>query len=205
VGLAVVPDPARLLHAGHHGLVGMAERARVCGGSLRVDLSPLGGTRIAATVPRDAAPRSTGPSMSWRIAVIAAAADGCGALIVILTTSGPPLAPARPPCCHATSSTPSSRSGSPASSPTSRSPNTGALAIDGWEMTFAYTAGQKMTNGWNAIVTQEGDTIRAEAAGGNTRIDPNASLTFGLQGTWSGRNPMPSAFVLNGVRCSTPY
>jgi cellulase/cellobiase CelA1 len=83
--------------------------------------------------------------------------------------------------------------------------NTGALAIDGWEMTFAYTAGQKMTNGWNAIVTQEGDTIRAEAAGGNTRIDPNASLTFGLQGTWSGRNPMPSAFVLNGVRCSTPY
>ena len=73
IGLAVVPEPAQLLHAGHHGLVGMTERARVCGGALHLDVSPLGGTRIAATVPRDAAPHATGLPMRWRVAVIAAA------------------------------------------------------------------------------------------------------------------------------------
>jgi len=238
IGLAVVPEPAQLLRAGHHGLVGMAERARVGGGFLHVGVSSLGGTRIAATVPRDAAPPLTGLPIRWRIGVIAAAAAGCGALIVVLSAAAPktppssaaPLPPASPSASAPAAALPSlspslSRSPRPSPAPALSChvkyakqsqwkpgfvaditiTNTGRTAIDGWRMTFTYTAGQKMTNGWNAIVTQEGPVIVAEAAGGNTRIGPNGSLTFGLQGTWNGRNPAPAAFVLNGVRCSTPY
>jgi Cellulose binding domain/Histidine kinase len=223
VGLAVVPEPAQLLQAGHHGLVGMAERARVCGGSLVVDLSPIGGTRIAASVPRNVAAASTALPMHWRIGATAAVAASCGVLVVALSTTPHP-----PPSVAAALPSPSPFQ-APSTSPTP-SPalacrvkyakqsewtpgfvaditvtNTGREPIDGWLMTFSYTAGQKMANGWNAIVSQNGATITAEAASGNTRIAPGGSMTFGLQGTWNGRNPVPASFVLNGVRCATPY
>lgn len=235
IGLAVVPEPAQLLHAGHHGLVGMAERARVCGGSLSAGLSPSGGTRIAAVVPAKAAPQPMGMPLVWRIGAIAAVAAGCGALVVVLSTAvpkAPPSSAAQIPLPSTVATSPShaavpvpSQKRSPQPSPTLSChvkyakqsewvpgfvaditvTNTGARPIDGWRMTFKYTAGQKMSNGWNAIVTQNGSTVTAEAAGGNTRIAPNASLTWGLQGTWKDRNPVPAEFLLNGVRCSTPY
>lgn len=36
---------------GHHGLVGMRERAQACGGDLEISPSPRGGWRVAATLP----------------------------------------------------------------------------------------------------------------------------------------------------------
>jgi hypothetical protein len=238
IGLPAVPEPAQLLHAGHHGLVGMSERARVCGGALHIGVSQLGGTRIAAAVPWDAAKAPAGLPMRWRIALIAAVAAGCGALMVVLNTTEPKAPPSQAAALPSASGSQtvsasaaaSAAASRPAVAPPSTKPalacrvkyakqsewtpgfvadititNTGTEPIDGWKMTFAYTAGQKLANGWNAIVTQNGETITAEAAGGNTRIAPNASLAFGLQGTWSGHNPVPTAFVLNGVRCATPY
>lgn len=254
IGLAVVPDAAKLLHAGHHGLVGMAERARACGGSLQVDPSPLGGTRIAATVPRNAAPTATGLPARWRAAVIAAAAAGCGALVVVLSAASPktphdaapPLAPTPSTVVSASfSAFPSAGPGAvvSASPPPSAGPaptgptpaasqaaalschvkyakqsewtpgfvaditlsNTGTKPIDGWKLTFTLGAGQKVTNGWNAIFTQNGSTVTAEATSSTPRIAPDTAVMLGFQGTWSGRNPVPKQFTVNGVRCTTPY
>jgi signal transduction histidine kinase len=39
--------------SGHHGLVGMRERARLIGGRVRVTSRPDHGTRISVRVPRD--------------------------------------------------------------------------------------------------------------------------------------------------------
>ena len=77
--------------------------------------------------------------------------------------------------------------------------------IDGWRMAFTFADGQKITNGWNAVFSQEGGQITVEGTSGTSRVAPDASVTFGLQATWKGRNRVPAAFVLNGVRCTTPY
>jgi hypothetical protein len=228
----------------------MAERARVCGGALLVDVSPLGGTRIAATVPRKAAPAATGLPMGWRVAVTAAAAAGCGAVIVMLSAAAPGPTPpsgltptaasstvtlptipepsgSAPPVVQPSAAPPVSSPSPPASpAPAALSchvkyakqsewkegyvahitlTNTGTKPIDGWRMTFALGSGQKVTNAWNAIVTQNGKAITAEGTSSTSRIAPDASVMFGFQGTRSGRNPVPPSFVLNGVRCSTPY
>ena len=171
VGFAVVPEPAQLLHAGHHGLVGMAERARVCGGSLVVNASPLGGTRIAASVPRNVATASTALPMRWRIGVTAAVAASCGALVVALSSTTPHTPPSIAAPLPAQSPTSSPVAGPTPSAVASPTPspslacrvkyakqsewnagfvadititNTGGVPIDGWQMTFAYTAGQKI-------------------------------------------------------------
>jgi signal transduction histidine kinase len=241
VGLVRTTDPARLLQAGHHGLVGMAERARVCGGSLAVDLSPLGGTRIAATVPRNAAPAPTGMPLVWRIGTIAAAAAGCGALIVFLSTIAPttpsisaPISPAASLAASAPPSPPAAAASavpSPSAAPAhSAAPalacrvkyakqtewqvgfvvdmtltNTGTQVIDGWQMTFTFTNAQKITNSWGAAFTQNGGHITADGTSSISRIAPSKSVTFGFQATRNGPNPIPASFLVNGVRCATPY
>jgi signal transduction histidine kinase len=51
-GVGFVPRELAALQAGGHlGIVGMAERARAVGGSLRVSAVPYGGTEIIANVP----------------------------------------------------------------------------------------------------------------------------------------------------------
>jgi signal transduction histidine kinase len=47
-GSAPVKDPA---YESGHGLLGMRERAKACGGTLKVEASPQGGWRIAAQLP----------------------------------------------------------------------------------------------------------------------------------------------------------
>lgn len=80
--------------------------------------------------------------------------------------------------------------------------DTGAEAITGWTLGFAYRAGQRVTSAWAATVTQvSGNTVSASAMSYNAAIAPGASVTFGLVGTWSDANPAPEAFTLNGAAC----
>jgi hypothetical protein len=79
--------------------------------------------------------------------------------------------------------------------------NTGTKAIDGWSLRFEFSSGQKMISYWGAIATQTGAAVVVEDGGVTPKLAPNATLTFGLQGTWQGANPAPTAFTLNGVRC----
>ncbi|GAA4257556.1 sensor histidine kinase [Dactylosporangium darangshiense] len=55
-GFAVPAEPSALRARHHYGILGMRERARAAGGSLRVRSSPGSGTSIEAEIPATAAP-----------------------------------------------------------------------------------------------------------------------------------------------------
>ncbi|WP_030437591.1 cellulose binding domain-containing protein [Actinoplanes subtropicus] len=79
--------------------------------------------------------------------------------------------------------------------------NTGTSAIDGWTVKFSFPGDQKVTNAWNATVTQSGTAVTATNAGYNGTIAPGANATFGFQGTWSASDAAPTAFTVNGTAC----
>ncbi|MFC4147773.1 endo-1,4-beta-xylanase [Micromonospora mangrovi] len=79
--------------------------------------------------------------------------------------------------------------------------NDATTAVDGWTVGFAFTAGQRVTNGWNATVTQAGAQVTARNASWNAAVPAGGTVSFGFQGTHTGANPSPSVFTLNGVTC----
>ncbi|MFE4825938.1 glycoside hydrolase family 9 protein [Streptomyces sp. NPDC056672] len=79
--------------------------------------------------------------------------------------------------------------------------NTSTAAIDGWTLNWTYAGGQRVTNAWNATVSQSGAAVTAKDAGWNKAIAPGGSVSFGFQATFSGSNPPPTAFTLNSGAC----
>jgi hypothetical protein len=79
--------------------------------------------------------------------------------------------------------------------------NTGD-AVNGWTLTWNYSAGQTVTSAWNAVVTQSGSTVTAKNVGYNGSLASGGTTSFGFQGSNSGStNPVPTSFSLNGVSC----
>ncbi|WP_454042459.1 rhamnogalacturonan lyase family protein [Cellulosimicrobium sp. Marseille-Q8652] len=74
--------------------------------------------------------------------------------------------------------------------------------VDGWTLTWSFDAGQTVTQAWNAAATQGGAQVSARNVSHNAGIATGASTSFGFNGTWAGSNPVPTAFVLNGTRCT---
>jgi cellulase/cellobiase CelA1 len=74
--------------------------------------------------------------------------------------------------------------------------------VSGWSLTYAYTAGQRVTQAWSASVTQTGTQVTATNVAWNGTLAPGASASFGLNGTHTGSNPRPAAFALNGAACT---
>ncbi|MFB6394344.1 cellulose binding domain-containing protein [Polymorphospora lycopeni] len=74
--------------------------------------------------------------------------------------------------------------------------------IDGWTLTWSYAAGQQVTQAWNATVDQSGAQVTARNVGYNATIATNGNVAFGFNGSWTGSNPVPSGFVLNGTTCT---
>ncbi|MFZ6029921.1 MAG: cellulose binding domain-containing protein [Chloroflexota bacterium] len=83
--------------------------------------------------------------------------------------------------------------------------NNSASAIQGWTLAYSYADGQQVTSAWNATVTQSGANVTASnpTSHWNGNIPANGgSVSFGVQGTHSGANTNPTAFLLNGVTCN---
>ncbi|MCG8925812.1 cellulase family glycosylhydrolase [Lentzea sp. CC55] len=74
--------------------------------------------------------------------------------------------------------------------------------VDGWRLTWTWPSGQKVTQAWNATVTSSGAEATAVDVGYNAVIEPNAKVSFGFNGSWSGVNTAPTSFALNGVTCT---
>jgi len=75
--------------------------------------------------------------------------------------------------------------------------------INGWRLTWSFTAGQTVTQLWNGSFTQSGAQVTVTDAGYNGSIPSGGTANFGfngLQGTSSG--PDPTDFALNGVACT---
>ncbi|MEW2299524.1 cellulose-binding domain-containing protein [Streptomyces sp. NPDC006655] len=75
-------------------------------------------------------------------------------------------------------------------------------ALAGWRVEWSFRDGQKVTQMWDATVSQSGARVAADAADYNRSVSANGSLSFGFLGTWSGKNSAPYAFTLNGQSCS---
>jgi hypothetical protein len=70
--------------------------------------------------------------------------------------------------------------------------NTGATALAGWRVTWTYANGQTIFNIWNGTLTASGAAIAVTNVGYNGSVAVNGSTGFGLQGNWSGANPVPA-------------
>jgi mannan endo-1,4-beta-mannosidase len=84
--------------------------------------------------------------------------------------------------------------------------NNNSAAIAGWTLTFTHAAGQTVTGGWNATLSQSGNqvTVSNPASYWNGTIAANGgSVTFGLQGTFTGSVVIPSDYAVNGTACNT--
>jgi hypothetical protein len=79
--------------------------------------------------------------------------------------------------------------------------NTGPNPLADWTLTFTWPTGrQQVGSGWNATWTQTGSTVTVT---GNARIEPNATVSVGYVGNYTGPNIPPAAFTLNGTLCHT--
>ncbi|WP_052888464.1 cellulose binding domain-containing protein [Thermogemmatispora carboxidivorans] len=80
--------------------------------------------------------------------------------------------------------------------------NTGTTTINGWTLTFTFPGNQAVTQGWNGVFSQQGSQVTITNASYNGSIAPGSSVYPGFNGTWSGSNPSPTAFYLNGTACT---
>ncbi|MCP2245871.1 cellulose binding domain-containing protein [Lentzea aerocolonigenes] len=79
--------------------------------------------------------------------------------------------------------------------------NGGTQPIADWTLNFTWPTGlQQVSSGWNATWAQSGKTVTVT---GSARIEPNATVSTGFVGAYTGPNIQPSAFTLNGTLCHT--
>ncbi|GFJ83619.1 hypothetical protein Phou_077990 [Phytohabitans houttuyneae] len=75
--------------------------------------------------------------------------------------------------------------------------------VTSWTLTFAFpNASQKVTQGWSATWTQSGAQVSAASMGWNGSLGTGASTSIGFVGAWTGANPAPASFALNGTTCT---
>ncbi len=80
--------------------------------------------------------------------------------------------------------------------------NTGTTALNGWTLTFTFPGTQQITQLWNGVLSQQGSNVTITNASYNGSIPAGASVNPGFNGSWSGSNPSPTSFKLNGSTCS---
>ncbi|MEV6304335.1 CotH kinase family protein [Actinoplanes sp. NPDC051861] len=68
----------------------------------------------------------------------------------------------------------------------------GTARVNGWTVTLAFPNGQRVSQGWNAVLTSSGSTVTARNETYNGTLAAAASTTFGLLGSWSGTNNAPA-------------
>ncbi|MFC4109230.1 cellulose binding domain-containing protein [Micromonospora zhanjiangensis] len=74
--------------------------------------------------------------------------------------------------------------------------------LTGWKLTWSFTAGQTVTQLWNGSVAQSGSQVTVTNAAYNGTVATGGTVSFGFNGTWTGSNPKPASFTLNGVLCT---
>jgi hypothetical protein len=80
--------------------------------------------------------------------------------------------------------------------------NTGTGPLSSWTLTWTNRGDQRVSASWNGSFTQQGERVTLTNASYNGTIAANATSTgIGFQATYTGANPAPSAFYLNGVPC----
>jgi hypothetical protein len=74
--------------------------------------------------------------------------------------------------------------------------------LTSWTLTWSFTAGQQVTQGWNGTFTQSGAQVSVANAGWNGALGTGASTGLGFNASWNNSaNPVPASFALNGTTC----
>ena len=75
--------------------------------------------------------------------------------------------------------------------------------VNGWTLGFSFPdSGQRVAQGWSATFTQTGSAVTAQSLSYNGSLATGASTSLGFNGSWTGSNPAPTAFTLNGTVCT---
>jgi hypothetical protein len=74
--------------------------------------------------------------------------------------------------------------------------------VTSWTLTWNYSAGQRVTQAWNATVSASGGQVSARNVAHNGGLATNGTASFGFNGSWTGSNPAPTGFALNGTACT---
>ena len=74
--------------------------------------------------------------------------------------------------------------------------------VTSWTLRWSFTAGQTVSQAWNATATQSGAAVTATSLSYNGSLATGGSASFGFNGTWGTSNPIPTAFTLNGTACT---
>ncbi|MFD5945157.1 glycoside hydrolase family 6 protein [Streptomyces collinus] len=77
-----------------------------------------------------------------------------------------------------------------------------SAAKSSWSLKWSYAGNQKVTSGWNAKLSQSGAAVTAANETYNAQLATGGSVSFGLQGSYSGSNAVPATFTLDGVTCN---
>jgi hypothetical protein len=75
-------------------------------------------------------------------------------------------------------------------------------ALNGWTLEFDYAGNQQITQSWNSSYGQSGRHVMLRDAGYNAAVATDAAVTAGFNASYSGSNPAPAAFTLNGLLCT---
>ncbi|WP_405872719.1 endo-1,4-beta-xylanase [Streptomyces zaomyceticus] len=104
-----------------------------------------------------------------------------------------PVTPPAPGVCSVTYAVSSQWTGGFTAQVTLR--NTGTAPLNGWTVRWTQPAGQRVTQAWNATVTQTGAEVTASHLSYNAAVPPGGTVAFGFNGSWSGTNPPPAALT----------
>ncbi|WP_255306547.1 cellulase family glycosylhydrolase [Streptomyces sp. Wb2n-11] len=75
--------------------------------------------------------------------------------------------------------------------------------VSGWTLKWTWAdGGQKVNQGWNSTWSQSGSAVSVTNADWNRTLATGGSADLGFTGTFTGANPKPAAFTLNGVTCT---
>ena len=81
--------------------------------------------------------------------------------------------------------------------------NLGPTAWSDWQLTFDYPVGQRIHQAWGAEYQPGSETVTLHNARWNGRVPGGTSVRVGVLGSWSGSNPAPTRFAVNGSPCDT--
>ncbi|MGI5241567.1 glycoside hydrolase family 3 N-terminal domain-containing protein [Dactylosporangium sp. CA-139066] len=80
--------------------------------------------------------------------------------------------------------------------------NTGTSTLNGWTLAFTFPGTQKLSQGWSAVWSQSGAAVTARNESWNPSLAPGATVSLGFNATYTGSNPRPTSFTLNGAPCA---
>ncbi|MGW4523385.1 cellulose binding domain-containing protein [Amycolatopsis sp. NPDC004378] len=79
--------------------------------------------------------------------------------------------------------------------------NRGTRAFTPWTLSWSFTTGQRVTDGWNGTWTQAGSRVTVTAPSWATSLQPGTTFKTGYNGSFGDSNPTPRAIQINGTPC----